>query len=69
MNRFARPLTAVLVASSVATAVFAQTTAPLKIGLILDESGPYADITGPGSVEAGRMAIEDFGGQVLGRKI
>jgi branched-chain amino acid transport system substrate-binding protein len=52
----------------VASAAFAQTP-PLKIGLILDESGPYADITGPGSVEAGRMAIEDFGGQVLGRKL
>ena len=50
-------------------AAAAQTTAPLKIGLILDESGPYADITGPGSVEAGRMAVEDFGGEVLGRKI
>ncbi len=69
MKYSVRPLAVALVASSLATAASAQTTAPLKIGLILDESGPYADITGPGSVEAGRMAIEDFGGQVLGRKI
>lgn len=49
---------------------FAQTgNSPLKIGLILDMSGPYADITGTGSVAAARMAVEDFGGKVLGRPI
>src|SRR5260370_24160662 len=32
-------------------------------------SGLYADITGPGSVEAARMAIADFGGSVNGKKI
>src|SRR5277367_1663780 len=47
----------------------AQSNPPLKLGLILDMSGPYADITGPGSVVAGKMAAEDFGGEVLGRKI
>src|SRR5271157_815696 len=48
----------------------AQTDAPpLKIGLMADQSGPYADNGGPGSVAAARMAIEDFGGAVLGRKI
>jgi branched-chain amino acid transport system substrate-binding protein len=43
--------------------------APLKIGGILDMSSLYADITGPGSLEAAKMAAEDFGGEVLGRKI
>src|SRR5579871_5002049 len=43
--------------------------APLKIGGILDMSSLYADITGAGSLEAAKMAAEDFGGQVLGRKI
>jgi branched-chain amino acid transport system substrate-binding protein len=47
----------------------AQDKPPLKIGGILDMSSLYADITGPGSLEAARMAAEDFGGQVLGRKI
>ena len=47
----------------------AQSKPPLKLGLILDMSGPYADITGPGSVVAGQMAADDFGGEVLGRKI
>lgn len=42
---------------------------PLKIGYILDMSGLYADITGPGSETAAKMAAEDFGGEVLGRKI
>ncbi len=44
-------------------------TKPLKIGAILDMSGLYADITGPGSETAAKMAAEDFGGEVLGRKI
>jgi len=33
----------------------------VKIGVLNDQSGPYADITGPGSVTAARMAVEDFG--------
>jgi branched-chain amino acid transport system substrate-binding protein len=39
------------------------------IGVMNDESGPYADLAGPGSVEIARMAIEDFGDHVLGKKI
>jgi len=42
---------------------------PLKLGGILDMSGLYADITGAGSEAAAKMAVEDFGGEVLGRKI
>jgi branched-chain amino acid transport system substrate-binding protein len=52
-----------------ATAALAQTKPPLKLGGILDMSGLYADITGPGSETAAKMAVEDFGGEVLGRKI
>jgi branched-chain amino acid transport system substrate-binding protein len=52
-----------------ATAAFAQGKPPLKLGGILDMSGLYADITGPGSEMAAKMAAEDFGGEVLGRKI
>ena len=52
-----------------ATAATAQTKPPLKLGAILDMSGLYADITGPGSETAAKMAAEDFGGEVLGRKI
>jgi branched-chain amino acid transport system substrate-binding protein len=39
------------------------------IGIMNDQSGPYADLAGPSSVQAVRMAIEDFGGAVLGKKI
>jgi branched-chain amino acid transport system substrate-binding protein len=39
------------------------------IGDIDDLSGVYADIIGPGGVEAAKMAIADFGGSVLGKKI
>lgn len=42
---------------------------PLKLGLLLDMSGPYADITGEGTVTAARMAVDDFGGKALGRPI
>jgi branched-chain amino acid transport system substrate-binding protein len=41
----------------------------VKIGLIEDMSGLYADITGIGSVTAAKMAVEDFGGKVLGAPI
>jgi len=39
------------------------------IGDIDDMSGVYADVEGAGGVEAINMAIADFGGSVLGRKI
>src|SRR6201988_1815427 len=52
-----------------ATAALAQSKPPLKLGGILDMSGSYACIAGPGSETAARMAAEDFGGEVLGRKI
>ena len=52
-----------------ATAALAQSKPPLKLGGILDMSGLYADITGSGSETAAKMAVEDFGGEVLGRKI
>src|SRR4030088_3345109 len=52
-----------------AAAALAQGKPPLKLGGILDMSGLYADITGPGSETAAKMAAEDFGGEVLGRKI
>jgi branched-chain amino acid transport system substrate-binding protein len=42
---------------------------PLRLGLLLDMSGPYADLNGPGSETAAKMAAEDFGGRVLGRPI
>ena len=41
----------------------------VKIGILNDQSGVYADYGGKYSLEAARMAVEDFGGSVLGEKI
>jgi branched-chain amino acid transport system substrate-binding protein len=41
----------------------------VRIGVLNDQSGLYADLGGPGSVVAARMAVEDIGGAVLGKPI
>ena len=43
--------------------------APVTIGVLTDMSGTSMDLSGPGSVLATTMAVEDFGGTVLGRPI
>ena len=42
---------------------------PLRIGLASDLTGPYAALGGKGALLGAQMAVEDFGGTVLGRKI
>ena len=61
-------LFAVLVAATL-NAAAAQGGPPIRIGVLNDQSGVFADLAGPGSVTAAQMAAEDFGGQVLGRKV
>src|SRR5262249_511897 len=41
----------------------------VKIGVLTDMTGVYADLGGQGSVVGAQMAIEDFGGKVLGKPI
>ena len=41
----------------------------VRIGVLADQSGIYADFGGPGNVVAARMAVEDAGGKVLGKPI
>jgi len=41
----------------------------VKIGMLEDMSSIYAEITGVGAVTAAKMAVEDFGGKVLGKPI
>ncbi len=41
----------------------------VKLGVLTDMSSLYSDINGPGAVAAVRMAVEDFGGMVAGKKI
>ena len=40
----------------------------IKIGVIGDQSGPFADLGGKGSVVAAQMAVEDHGGRALGKQ-
>ncbi len=54
---------------SIATASSAADNKPIKIGFITDGSSLYSDIDGVGGKEAMEMAIADFGGSVLGRKV
>jgi len=42
---------------------------PIRIAVITDMTGVYASLSGQGAVEATKMAVEDFGGKVLGRPI
>jgi branched-chain amino acid transport system substrate-binding protein len=41
----------------------------VRIGVMNDASGPYIDLSGPGSVLAAQIAAEDFGGKVAGAAI
>ena len=63
--------------SMIAAAIFALTTfsaraefgKTIKIGVLNDQSGLYADLAGQGSVTAAKMAVEDFGGKVDGTPV
>jgi branched-chain amino acid transport system substrate-binding protein len=66
-------LAALLLAAGTTAALAQSAGAPpnvsdgaVKIGLILDMSGPYSENTGEGSALAARMAVEDFGSKILG---
>ena len=51
-------------------AAYAQVSDDLvRIGVLNDQSSLYADLGGPGSVVAARMAVEDAGGTVLGKPV
>ncbi|KGJ09513.1 ABC transporter substrate-binding protein [Paracoccus sphaerophysae] len=54
-------------AAIIATPALSQSVSDgkVKIGILNDQSGVYADFGGLGSVEAAKMAVEDFGGKVL----
>ena len=41
----------------------------MRIGVLNDQSGLYSDFGGPTSVVAAQMAVDDFGGKVLGKRI
>src|SRR5690606_37297594 len=41
----------------------------IRIGVLTDISGVYADVSGKGAIEAVKMAVEDFGGTMFGKPI
>ena len=41
----------------------------VKLGVLTDETGVFSSLSGEGSVEAARMAVEDFGGKAAGKPI
>ncbi len=69
MSKLRRAAGAISFCALLAAAPALAQNAPLKIGVLTDESGPYADSSGPGSILAAEMAVADFGGSVKGRKI
>lgn len=63
-------VSAALLATTVIPASAAEISdGKVKIGILNDQSGVYADFGGKWSVEAARMAVEDFGGTVQGAPI
>jgi branched-chain amino acid transport system substrate-binding protein len=60
---------ALALAGAFATSAAMAAANEVVIGDIDDMSGPYADVIGQGGVEAAKMAIADFGGTVLGKKV
>ncbi|CAP41570.1 urea ABC transporter%2C substrate-binding protein [Achromobacter xylosoxidans] len=53
----------------VAATAYSQDSRPFRLGAIVDMTGVYSAHGGPGMVTAVKMAVEDFGGKVLGRPI
>ena len=64
---FALAILAGALASGTAQAQY--TGGTIKIGVMNDMSGLYADLTGPGSVVAARLAVEDFDAAAKGLKV
>jgi branched-chain amino acid transport system substrate-binding protein len=69
MSGVKRKMVVAMVASALlGTSAVAQ-DAPVNLGVLTDMSSLYADNGGQGSVVAAQMAVDDFGGKVLGRSI
>ncbi len=70
MKMMKKTLLAASVAAFASTAAMANVSdGKVKIGVLADMGGTYADVCGPGCVTAIEMAVEDFGGKVLGAPI
>ena len=59
----------VAVAGLVSASTLVQAQAPIRIGVLNDQSGVFAAYQGIGSVIAAQMAVEDYGGKAAGRTV
>jgi len=72
MHHLSRSISFLLTVALTATSAVAQdkiSGGVVKIGVMNDLTGPYSDLAGNKSVDAAKMAVEDFGGKVLGKPI
>jgi len=69
ITRWKRTLFVGAAVAALGAPVMAQDNSPVRIGMLMDMSGNYSDVAGKGSVTAAQMAVDDFGGQVLGKKV
>src|SRR5512139_4102388 len=71
MDRIARIVCCASLVALAAPAVGAEKVSDgvVRIGVLTDMTGYYSDLAGAGSVLAAKMAVEDFGGKVLGKPI
>jgi branched-chain amino acid transport system substrate-binding protein len=67
---FAGTATVALTAGVLTGAALAQISGDVvKIGVLTDKSGLYADVAGEGAVVAAQMAVEEFGGKAAGKPV
>ena len=69
MKRFSKSVVGLALAAAFAAPAAIAGANEVVIGDIDDMAGLYSDVTGQGAAEAAKMAIADFGGKVLGKKI
>lgn len=69
MRKLSTIMTAVALACAGGIATAQKADDVYRIGVMNDQSGVYSYVTGRGAVEAVRLAVEDNGGKILGRRI
>ncbi len=62
-------LSCAAVAAGLSQPVLAQDSGPIRIGVLTDVTGQFSHESGDGAIAAVKMAVEDFGGKVLGRPV
>ncbi|WP_394109400.1 ABC transporter substrate-binding protein [Xanthobacter autotrophicus] len=69
MKRICAGLVGAALLAAAGTAMAQVPARGIKVGVLTDLSGVYTDLVGQGSIEAAKMAVEDFGGTIDGKPI